>query len=112
MKNKSKVLYKQEYRAFRAARMHDGVHDVPFWGTVDQVACCYFCNKDNNCQPCCNLCVRFVCRPIRQGCEVPARGAGQCFKHNNEAKASKKENARTTLRTTLQSQAQSPRTNF
>lgn len=50
----------QEYRAFRAARVHDGVHDVPFWGTVDQVACCYICNKDSNCQPCCNLCVRFV----------------------------------------------------
>jgi len=44
----------------------------------------------------------------RQGCEVPARGAGQYFKHNKEAKAIKKENARTTL----QSQAQSPRTNF
>ena len=32
IKNKNKVLYKhkQEYRAFRAARVHDGVHDVPF----------------------------------------------------------------------------------
>ena len=30
IKNKNKVLYKQEYRAFRAALVHAGVHDVPF----------------------------------------------------------------------------------
>ena len=89
--------------------MHDGVHDVPFLenGRPGSVLLT-FVTRTTTAKPAaicaCGSCAGQSGKVV----EVPARGAGQCFKHNNEAKASKQEIARTTL----QSQAQSPRTNF